>query len=110
MSNVILFPNNKKDSPPQSVEDMNLSIAKTRASFVRNLSIDVSMKIFTELEVLGVDINEDQGFKDDMILIHESIKSTMARRVGLSHPLQEYASKLKADSSDITFAFGDYEE
>ena len=110
MSNIILFPHQKQSSPPQTLEEMSVSIAKTRASFIRNLSVDVSLRVFTELEILGVDISKDEGFKNDMLLIHECIKSTMARRVGLSHPLQEYASKMKADTSDITFAFGDDEQ
>lgn len=109
MSNIILFPQHKQASPPQSLEEMSMSIAKTRASFIRNLSVDVSLRVFTELEVLGVDISKDEGFKDDMLLIHECIKSTMARRVGLAHPLQEYASKMKSTDSDIRFAFGDDE-
>tara|TARA_B100001093_G_C26858859_1_gene1028832 strand:- start:6434 stop:6766 length:333 start_codon:yes stop_codon:yes gene_type:complete len=110
MSNIIEFPIYKKSSPPQSIDDMRLSIAKTRLSFVRNMSIDISMKIFTELEVMGVNIDEDKAYKQDMLLIHEAIKSTLARRVGLSHTLQEYASKMKIENSDITFAFDFGEE
>lgn len=110
MSNIIEFPIYKKSSPPQSIDDMRLSIAKTRLSFVRNMSLDISMKIFTELEVMGVNIDEDKAYKQDMLLIHEAIKSTLARRVGLSHTLQEYASKMKIENSDITFAFDFGEE
>jgi hypothetical protein len=105
MTNIIEFPIYKKSSPPQSVDDMRLSIAKTRLSFVRTMSVDISMKIFTELEVIGVNIDDDEGYKQDMLLIHEAIKSTLARRVGVSHTLQEYAAKMKLENSDIAFAF-----
>tara|TARA_B100000131_G_C17871309_1_gene514352 strand:- start:348 stop:704 length:357 start_codon:yes stop_codon:yes gene_type:complete len=64
-----------------------------------DISLEMSMGLFNEIETrLPYHDPMDPDMQKDFVLIHEAIKSAIARRYGLKHEMQGFAEK----SIDIT--------
>lgn len=112
MSNVIAFPKRSKLHPPQSEDELKSHANAIRQKFISTHAVDFAFDVFRTLETHGFDLKSDQQIRYDLVLISEAIKSSMARSLGMKHPLQEFAQNIiNLNDSDINFEeYEDYEE
>jgi len=104
VSNVVKFPLTKRNHAPQNEAELQKSISKVRESFVTSTAVDLAFDLFGKLETAGIDLQQDEKIKYDLIMISESIKSAMFRSLQMKHPLQEFSENvINMDESDISF-------
>ena len=104
MSNIVKFPVVKRDHVPQTEEELQKSISKVRESFVTSTAVDLAFDLFGKLETAGINLQDDEKIRYDLIMISESIKSAMFRSLQMRHPLQEFSENIiNIDESDISF-------
>ena len=104
MSNVVKFPVAKRNHAPQSEEELQKSISKVRETFVTTTAVDMAFDLFGKLESAGINLNDDEKIRYDLIMISESIKSAMFRSLQMKHPLQEFSENIiNIEESDISF-------
>jgi hypothetical protein len=100
-SNVIQFPRLKRNSPPQTLEELNKNIEETRKEHIEYI-IDESMSFaFQKAFDEGFDLGQDECFKTTAMLI-ETYRAALCRTVGIYHPLHDFA--------DTAFTIADEED
>lgn len=91
MSNVIPFPT--RESRIKELEDLLIDV-----------TLDISLETYRMIDLIAgePDINlvlrYQESTKQDMLLIHEAIKSCLFRMYGKEHALQETANSLSLES------------
>lgn len=72
---------------------------------ITNTALDISIGVFNKFDMSHLPaIRFEEGNKRDFVLIHESIKSAIARLYGFKHELQESDAKcINLAMSDIQF-------
>lgn len=93
-NNVVEFPKLKKNSPPQSLEEM----AEKAAEYKRNYSEDfcemLHQYVFNEMARDGVDFEQrEEELFPNVILVMEAISALHLRANGVHHPLQDFADE-----------------
>jgi hypothetical protein len=91
-NNIVHFPKTKKDSPPQSFEEMYLNIQSVRKERIEIAVYEIVPIISELLFREGFDLEKTEYLKDSALII-ESIRSALCRIYGLDHELQELADK-----------------
>lgn len=91
--NVILFPKFKKDSPPQSVEDIVDQIAQTRKDHVDSVLNDLIPEFMHLFASYGVDVSSENYVKDAAMIV-ESMKAMLHRQFNLDHPFHKMVDNL----------------
>ncbi len=86
--NVVLFPGFKKDSPPQSLEEIVDQVTQNRKEHVEGVMMDLIPDLIHMFGSYGLDINSDEYIKD-VAMIMESIKSMVSRQYKLPHSFHE---------------------
>lgn len=93
MSNVIAFPKSKKDSPPQTLEELHSKIEETRKDHIEYL-IDMLMPmIFGACQDEGFDLVDEENMKPTALFV-ESFKAALYCTAGIEHPLHIAAEEL----------------
>jgi hypothetical protein len=93
-SNVVVFPKDKKNSPPQSLQEMHNSIEALRKERIE-LTIDtVVPNLFMSLLQEGFDLSLTESGVKDSALIIESVKAALYRSMDFKHGLQAISDKL----------------
>ncbi len=88
--NVIQFPRLKRNTPPQSIEELNKNIEETRREHIEYV-IDETMSIaFQRAFDEGFDLGQDDCFKTTAMLI-EAYRAALYKTVGIYHPLHDFA-------------------
>lgn len=92
--NVVVFPKERKNAPPQSLEEMHESIEALRKERIE-LTIDtVVPNLFMSLLQEGFDLSlTEEGVKDSALII-ETVKSALYRSMDFKHGLQAISDKL----------------
>lgn len=86
MSNVVQFPVERLNVPPQSIEEMQDSISIMRKEHVDNLMDMMIPSVLTLFETNGMDV-ETEAYVKDSALVIEAIKALMYKYYNLEHPL-----------------------
>lgn len=86
MSNVVQFPVERLNVPPQSIEEMQDSISIMRKEHVDNLMDMMIPSVLMLFETNGMDV-ETEAYVKDSALVIESIKALMYKYYNLEHPL-----------------------
>ena len=89
MSNIIPFPSREQ-------------LAKERDELVVDIALDLSLGVFQRIDLIsdGLDLAAyRENTEQDMMLIHEAIKSCLLRLTGRPHNLQRVAEEI--DMSQI---------
>lgn len=92
-NNVILFPKEKKNSPPQTMEELLGNVEETRKEQVEYLLDEILSNSFRILYEEGFDLGKDECVNSTAFLI-EAFKSAIYRSVGIEHTLQEIADQV----------------
>jgi len=112
-NNVILFPKDKKNSPPQTLDDIKMFVSEIREGHINIIMDDFIPFIFIALsETVGSDVTESKNAKDCALVI-DSIKSLLLKCSSKHHELQDFCEKVydlkKSKSSDTLLATSNYE-
>jgi len=101
-SNVIRFPKEKKNSPPQTMEELLVGVEETRKEQVEYLLDEILSNSFRILYEEGFDMSKDDCVNSTAFLI-EAFKAAIYRSVGFEHTLQEIADQVMnvVDEEDI---------
>ena len=83
--NVILFPGIKRDTPPQSVEEILDKVTQARKEHVDGVVNDLIPDLIHMFGTYGLDISSDEYIKD-VAMVMESIKAMVSRQYRLEHP------------------------
>jgi hypothetical protein len=86
VSNVVQFPVERLNVPPQSIEEMQDSISIMRKEHVDNLMDMMIPSVLMLFETNGMDV-ETEAYVKDSALVIESIKALMYKYYNLEHPL-----------------------
>jgi hypothetical protein len=91
--NIIVFPKNKRASPPNSIDEINKNIEEAR-KYKIDLDIDEFLKISEEyFNELGYDIGIEENLKSYAVFV-ESLTSLVYKSVGYTHPFQILSEEL----------------
>ena len=89
-TNVIQFPKLKRNTPPQSIEELNKNIEETRKEHVEYVIDETMSFAFQRAFDEGFDLGQDDCFKTTAMLV-EAYRAALYRSVGIEHPLQDFA-------------------
>lgn len=94
MTNVIKFPKKQGNEEEarksiKSLEDLDIQLKEFKSLFVDDISEFILGIIGSEMERANI-ILENEDF-NDVILMVESIKSLMLKKLGVDHQLQQFA-------------------
>lgn len=101
MTNVVKFPKQKKNSPPQSMEELLEGVEETRKEHVEFLLDEILSNSFRILYEEGFDLGKDECVNSTAFMI-EAFKSAIYRSVGIEHTLQEIADQVMLVTEDET--------
>ena len=87
MDNVVIFPKSKKNSPPQTVEEILENVEKIRVEHSDMVLDELIPQIYTYFLDLGIDVMKHTCTKENIMLM-ESIRSLIYKHNNLEHPLQ----------------------
>lgn len=91
--NVVLFPGMKRESPPQTVEEIVDQVTQTRKEHVEGVVNDLIPELIQLFGSYGLDVNSDENIRD-VAMVMESIKSLLARQYRLPHPFHEMVDNI----------------
>jgi len=91
--NVVLFPGSKRESPPQSVEEIVDRVTQTRKEHVEGVMMDLIPDLIHMFGSYGLDVSSDEYIKD-VAMIMESIKSMISRQYNLEHPFHSMVDNI----------------
>lgn len=115
MSNVIAFPKGKKDSPPQTIEELQAKVNETRKEHIDYIVEESMSFIFSRCYEEGFDLGQEECIKTTSLAV-ESFKAALYNTVGIKHPLHvladgmfitESAVSLKGEFEGLTFEQAD---
>ena len=101
MTNVVKFPKQKKNSPPQSMEELLEGVEETRKEHVEFLLDEILSNSFRLLYEEGFDLGKDECVNSTAFMI-EAFKAAIYRSVGIEHTLQEIADQVMLVTEDET--------
>jgi len=99
MTNVVKFPKQKKNSPPQSMEELLEGVEETRKEHVEFLLDEILSNSFRILYEEGFDLGKDECVNSTAFMI-EAFKAAIYRSVGIEHTLQEIADQVMLVTED----------
>lgn len=86
--NVIVFPKAKRDTPPQSIEEIHEKRAVVKKEHIEMVLDDVMSNVFYHLSEEGFDMGDEGCVKSTAMLI-ETMRAAMYKSVDLFHPLHD---------------------
>lgn len=91
--NVIVFPKAKRDTPPQTVEEVHEKRAQAQKEHIEVVLDDVMSNVFYHLSEEGFTIAEEDCIKQTSLVI-ESLRAAMYKSVDFNHPLHDLANSM----------------
>lgn len=88
-NNVVLFPSKKKNTPPQSVDDIVVKVNENKQIFARYLAQSIYVDVINQMHEEGLEFDIDTI--SNVLLMANVIESTCFRAVGLEHDYNELA-------------------
>ena len=99
MSNVIMFPKNKKGSPPQSMEELLENVETTRKEHAEFIVDDIMQFAFGREYEEGFDLADEKNVKSTALLV-ESLRAALYNSVGIEHPFHALAESVFIHESE----------
>ena len=93
MSNVIAFPRQKRDSPPQTMEELLETVETTRKEHVEYIMDEALSFVFGRVYDEGFDLGSEDCLKTTSMLV-EAFRSAMYKSVGIDHPFHDIAESV----------------
>lgn len=93
MTNVVQFPKQKRNSPPQTMEELLGTVEETRKEHVEYLLDEILSNSFRILYEEGFDLGSDHCVNSTAFMV-EAFKAAIYRSVGIEHTLQEIADQV----------------
>lgn len=91
MSNVVVFPKWKKETPPQSLEELFAKIEETRSEHIQYLvNEEIVPSLLNALHYEGFNLLADECDAATNLFI-ESFKAALYKASNLEHPLHDMA-------------------
>lgn len=90
MTNVIAFPKAKRDTPPQSMEELLENVESTRKEHIEYLMDETLSFLFQRVYEEGFDLGADECFKTTACLV-EATRAALYKTAGIHHPLHDFA-------------------
>lgn len=91
MSNVVVFPKWKKETPPQSLEELFNQIEETRSEHIQYLvNEEIAPSLIRALYHEGFDLTTDECEAATNLFV-ESLKAALYKSSMIDHPLHEVA-------------------
>lgn len=93
-NNVVSFPKLKKNSPPQTIEEMAEKAAEYKRNYSEEFCEMLYHYVFNEMSRDGVNFEErEEELFPNVILVMEAISALHLRANGVHHPLQDFADE-----------------
>lgn len=89
-SNVVLFPRAKKDTPPQSIDEVIENVVASRKEHIELFLEGILPLVFSNAADFNLDMSKEECEKPVAMFI-ESFRSALYSSCGLDHPLQDIA-------------------
>jgi flagellar biosynthesis/type III secretory pathway protein FliH len=99
MSNVVIFPKQKKDAPPTTIEEIYENVAEARKEHIEILLDDVLAFAFQRCYEEGFNLGNDDCLKSTALLV-ESFRAGLYNTVGIPHPLHTAAETMFIEETD----------
>jgi len=96
MNNVVLFPRQKKDSPPNTIEELYENVAGTRKEHIEYLLDDVLSFVFQRCYEEGFDLGQEECLKTTALIV-DTMRAGLYSTVGIPHPLHASAEIIYKD-------------
>ena len=93
MNNVVLFPRQKKDTPPTTIEEIYENATETRKEHVEYVLDDVLAFVFQRCYDEGFNLGDDICIKSTSMIV-ETLRAGLYRSVGIPHPLHDSADRM----------------
>lgn len=90
MTNVIAFPKAKRDTPPQSMEELLENVESTRKEHIEYLMDETLSFLFQRVYDEGFDLGTEDCFKTTACLV-EATRAALYKTAGIYHPLHDFA-------------------
>jgi len=90
MTNVIAFPKSKKNTPPQTIEEILDTVETNRKDHVDMFIDQMAPFVFSRAYEEGIDLSQDHCNKTSALMV-ESLKAALYKAYGIYHPLHEFA-------------------
>jgi hypothetical protein len=101
MNNVIHFPKMKKDTPPQTIEEVNRKAIEYRKDYSIEFSERLANQIFNEMARDGIDFEKmSPELFPCITLVMESILALHLKGNRIEHPLQDLADEMFGDEDE----------
>lgn len=99
-NNVIMFPKNKKETPPQTLEEVQAQQSEIRSirvdDFVEQIMVLLIGSAFEE----GFDLTTPE-FANHNIFIIEAIRAALLKTQGVEHPFQTLAEAIVSQGAPL---------
>jgi hypothetical protein len=105
MTNVVLFPGFKKDSIPQSLDEMAEKMVERKSEYINDMIDFYGAELLRKVALDGFEI-DDVNFMKDFAFTLEGMRSCLYRSAGLPHPLQNSVDE-SINFEDIDFGIDD---
>ena len=103
MDNVIQFPGFKKNSPPQSLEEINTNLENIKNIHVQETLALVIPMLFEQLAVAGFEFEEETSDVKSGALVVEAVRSMLLYKYDMYHPFQEISESIFKEESPGVF-------
>ena len=91
--NVILFPKTKRDTPPQSIEEIHEKREQVKKEHIEMVLDDIMSNVFYHTSEEGFQLSEEECIKETSLVI-EALRAAMYKAVDLNHPLHDLANNM----------------
>lgn len=92
-SNVVLFPKGKKDSPPQTMEELMNGVLEVRRGQIDFLVDDIGSFIMGRSAEEGFDLMTEDNMRVNILMI-ECVRAALFESIGMKHYLHEELDRL----------------
>lgn len=111
MTNVVLFPKEKRGTPPQTMEEVHENLEAVRHIHVEETLQLLTGVIFDNLSMAGFNfVPEDESYLKDVALTFEAMKSMLYKYHGIDYPMQEFAENIFSLQDDGTVVYKNDDE
>lgn len=101
MSNVVLFPKQKKDTPPLTIEQLYQDVESLRREHIEFLLDEILSFAFQRCYEEGFDLTSEECIKSTALIV-EAFRAGLHNTVGIPHALHVVAENIFVDDRDTS--------
>lgn len=98
MSNVVLFPRHKKDTPPTTIEEIYENAVETRKEHIEYVLDDVLAFVFQRCYEEGFNLGHEDCVKTTSMIV-ETMRSGLYKTVGIPHPMHDLSENMFVETT-----------